>query len=574
MRRIGLGLIAALLLALANGCKKSAPEEQSKDGQKPAQPVVSAQPSVVESIPVPGDAVVHIHWVGRKQLASQTNTALAGVFGLPETAKLQAQTLDKLAQWMMGKPPETAPADPQGSNSNSPTATTTNLFRPLLDDLVDAESYVEIRTPSNQPPEFALAVRLDNQRAALWETNLAAALGPLPWHVPAAHSPEGASNGQAGRVTLKRSSDWTLIGIGPEQTDPAEGLGKRVAQKPASASGANPWLEASLDLAWLANATGCAEWLPTNLPKLSVTMNWEGNDVRTRGTLRFPAPAARSLQPWTIPTNLVQDPLISFTAVRNTKATLASLRWWPGLQFGEPPDQLYSWELGGLPFQWFFAGSTREATNLLTRISDKLQTEGNPWLAANSYGSFGPATNGNGVGWSNMPVADAFLMHANDGGSGVVYGGLVRPSVTNPPPPAELFQQVLGKADLVYYDWEMTGPRIQHWTFSGQLLRMVLHKAQLNPRGNAVAFLTALETRLGNCGTVVTRTSPDQFSLSRKSSAGLTAFEFSVLADWLESPQFPRGLQTLLGQPGPVPGKRTHAAASGNHSAQPSAPHQ
>jgi hypothetical protein len=209
----------------------------------------------------------------------------------------------------------------------------------------------------------------------------------------------------------------------------------------------------------------------------------------------------------------------------------------------------------------------------VNRISDKLQTQGNLWLATNSYGKFEAPTNGNGVVWKNMPVADAFLMHANDGGSGVVYGGLVHPASTNAPPPAELFQQILGKADLVYYGWEMTGPRIQHLNFSGQLLRMLSHKGQLNPRGNVVAFLTALESRLGNCGTSVTRTSPDQFALSRKSSAGLTAFEFSVLADWLESPQFPRGFQTLLGKPEPLPQKRAHAAASGNNGAQPSAPH-
>ena len=50
------------------------------------------------------------------------------------------------------------------------------LVRPLLEDLVQEESYLEIRGGTNQPGELALAVRLDEPRALLWQTNLAAAL--------------------------------------------------------------------------------------------------------------------------------------------------------------------------------------------------------------------------------------------------------------------------------------------------------------------------------------------------------------------------------------------------------------
>jgi hypothetical protein len=49
----------------------------------------------------------------------------------------------------------------------------------LLDDLVAAESCLEIRQPANQPGELVLAIHLDDQRAVLWQTNLAAVLESL-----------------------------------------------------------------------------------------------------------------------------------------------------------------------------------------------------------------------------------------------------------------------------------------------------------------------------------------------------------------------------------------------------------
>jgi hypothetical protein len=61
--------------------------------------------------------------------------------------------------------------------------------------------------------------------------------------------------------------------------------------------------------------------------------------------------------------------------------------------------------------------------------------------------------------------------------------------------------------------------------------------------------LKTLETRLGPCITTVTLTGPDQLSFFRKSTAGFAGAELQFLADWLESPQFPFGLYSLLTPP-------------------------
>lgn len=64
-----------------------------------------------------------------------------------------------------------------------------------------------------------------------------------------------------------------------------------------------------------------------------------------------------------------------------------------------------------------------------------------------------------------------------------------------------------------------------------------------------MAWLTNAAPRLGDCVTVVTRTGPAQLTLARKSTVGFTALELHLLADWLESPLFPHGLNTFEGPP-------------------------
>jgi hypothetical protein len=163
------------------------------------------------------------------------------------------------------------------------------------------------------------------------------------------------------------------------------------------------------------------------------------------------------------------------------------------------------------------------------------------------------ATNGIGVLWSNLPIMDPFLRAVSTTGGDFALIGMNPEVLTNRPPPPVLFQQVLGATNLVIYDWELTGPRIEQWLFTGQFLRMISHVAQVPPKSATVAWLSALGSQLGNSATAVTKTGPSEVSFTRGSSIGLTAVELHLLADWLESPQFPRGLNTCLGVPEPIP---------------------
>ena len=111
------------IFALGNGCKKSEPSESQTGGSA--------------NQPVPSNPVATVHWIGMKRLAKETNAAgVLKILRLPETEKLKAQTLDKLAlaPWRLSgtnRPP--AVTNYTALVRENPSA---SLLRSLLDDLV------------------------------------------------------------------------------------------------------------------------------------------------------------------------------------------------------------------------------------------------------------------------------------------------------------------------------------------------------------------------------------------------------------------------------------------------------
>src|ERR1041384_6533509 len=113
LRCFELAWFGLLLVALGPGCGKSDP------GREPANAATSPPPPR-------GETVARLHWLGKKRLAEETNaTYFMSILKLPASAKLEAQTLDKLsvAPWRV--------ANTNASPTNGPSA----QLRPLLDDL-------------------------------------------------------------------------------------------------------------------------------------------------------------------------------------------------------------------------------------------------------------------------------------------------------------------------------------------------------------------------------------------------------------------------------------------------------
>src|SRR5262249_4646926 len=139
--------------------------------------------------------------------------------------------------------------------------------------------------------------------------------------------------------------------------------------KPAAT---NFWLETSIDMRRLHETFAGAWHVPPDLPMVSLQIIGDEKDVRTRAQVNFPKPFRLELQPWNMPTNLVHDPLASFTAMKGIRPCLASLPAWTNLYAGPPPDQVYLWTLQGPAVESYFAAPLLDVSNSVYSLSGKL----------------------------------------------------------------------------------------------------------------------------------------------------------------------------------------------------------
>ena len=472
------------------------------------------------------------------------------IWNLPESGRLETQTLDKLALWLAGYHPALSNYQ-EITNYSTPVTNnaTASTLRPLVQDLLQEEWLLEIHQPTNQPAELALAIRLDDQRTAAWQaaqSTLRDALGTLR-HTPCA-------------LTLTNSGSWTLLDLteSPGTDSQISTFNAQLAAtgNPFPTSPTNHWLEADVDLLKLSGVwpflASFNHQLSTNWPTINFQVLGDGENVRTHAELEFPQPLNFDLDPWNIPTNLIHDPLIGFTAIRGIRPLLKSFKAWNDLQLGTTPNQAFFWALAGMPALEYGAAPLVDPSNVVHKAADRISQAANPWLAANGMGNLARATNFTGLVWKGAPFIEPELRSVVDKSGGFMVAGLIPAGGTNRPPPPELFQSVLSRTNLVFYDWELTAPRLEQWLYLGQLFRLIAHKAQLPPLSTGLQMLKAARPRFGNCVTVTTATDPNHLSLVRRSSLGFNAIELHLLADWLESPEFPRGLHTLLA-PSPSP---------------------
>jgi len=504
----------------------------------PSAALSPAATNPASSAPTSASAPSTIHWLGQNRLAADTNAAaVMALWRLPESSTLAAQTLDKLAS-APGRLLRGAAA------TNGASAT---LLRPLLDDLVSAESLWTFLHPTNGPAAWSVAIRLPTERVSFWQTNLAMALESLTGakaQLAATGFTLRASSSTVINFVPRHSNDWTLIVFG--NSAPGTPHSELEALSIRHAHDTN-WLSLDLDLAALNRAFGFGWSLPANSPRVKLHTTGDGVSVLTRGQFAFATAPALTIEPWNIPTNLIHDPLTSFAACRAARPLLASLPFWPKLGLGQPPTQFYTWSQAGLPFQTYFAAPLADASNRLVALAGRLVVQ-NAWLATNGLGCFTNSADGRLL-WEDIIIMEPWLSAPSAAAGGWLAGGFFPATRTNRPAPAELLAQFQHSPTIVYYDWEITEERVQDWMYIAQLLRLALHQAQVPPPSAAIKWLTAISPNLGNCGTIIYYQPPSEWTVNRRSSMGLSAAELHLLADWLESPRFPGGLYSYLAPP-------------------------
>jgi hypothetical protein len=486
------------------------------------------------SNPTSADTVVRLHWLGKDKVSADTNAAgLMKIWNAPESVRLEADIIGKLAS---------APRRLLGGKSDPAS---TNLLHPLVEDIVHHETYVEIRRAANSPEagEMVLAVRLDAGRSAMWETNLAAALHLLTGIAPV-KNPDGKrwalkKHHAPDLLEYARVGEWTVVGAGQGRNGLLEEMVARIEKErlPFHAAKNISWLEGEVDLPFLVTALRPEGNWPGNLPKISFAMIGDGLSVSTRGLLRFSQPLPMVLKPWNVPTNFMGSDLSSFTAVRGVGSLLLS-DVWKEFETNSPPNQFYFWSENAVPMESYCAAPLADASNAVLRLSEFTLKKGSPLFAQHDMVRFRKAKTFNGIEWAGVPFVYPFLRSAETAGGNYILAGFFPLVVTNQPS-SPFFRELPATTNLIYFDREHTGTRLEQLTYVTQFLRLAIGRPELAGDSAALGWLQSMSQKLGTTGTEITRQSEREFSYARKSSVGFTAIEIQWLADWVESPEFP-----------------------------------
>lgn len=491
--------------------------------------------------------IARFHFAGTARIAADpTATNLNTIAALPETAALREQTFQKLA---------VAPYD-YFRRRASIASNEAVLIRPLLDDLFRSESFGEMAADTNAFPESVFALRLSDDRARLWSKNLSTVLTAWSGIPVTAVQAEGFNGWELKKhedpnlFCFIRAGDWIVIGWGEDTLRLAPAVLKSVREttRPVAADNVN-WLDAWAD--WPALAPHHLAPASIHLPAMRLEVQGRKGFVRSELTMKFAAPLEWKLNPWKIPTNIIQNPLVSFTATRGLFPQLNNTETARKYNLPPLPDQVHIWALGTMPLQTYWVAPVTGVSKYFNQLRPGLLGLVNSILVSRGARIAGAGTGAplpfqasytnNELEISGMPFVAPRLGVYRSGDGEYLLGGLFPWSRTRAPLPAELEREINAHPDLVCYGWEYTPERLRQWYGMFQLAQVMLNLGLSNTGAPAHSWLKAISPKLGNAGTEVSLTAPDKITVLRNSTTGLTAFELSFLAYWLDSPRFPLG---------------------------------
>ena len=485
--------------------------------------------AVQASLPSP-DLIARIHFAGAEQISADTNAvAFTNLWCSPEAQALREQTLGKLShapyEWLKSK---ILPGTVDGAAQ----------FRPLLDDLLSAEWFLQLRDATSGSPEFALAIRLNADRAQLWSTNLATIMHTWTG-VSVAQDKSGNwelnKHQPPNLIRFVRAGDWVVFGGGQDKLPVNDDLVRRIlAEKRPAPVEKNDWLTADLDWPRL------ARWFPSlkvvDLPETRWQAFGRNNNLRLNGRLIFPQPLALSLEKWRMPTNTIHQPVVSFTAARGIAPWLEKQNWAQPYEISPMPNQMFAWALAGYPLQTFAAVPVPDAKKALQEFGQKLSAN-TGWQSHFTMLVTMVMTN-NQISWLGLPFIAPTLRALHEPSGDFLFAEVFPNSPKSKPLPPELFAK-LDRTNLVYYDWEVTGERLKLLPHLTQLALMLTWHKQLAAQSAAEKWLDRIGPTLGVTVTEVTQTAPNELTFARKAPGGFTAFELIALANWLEATNFP-----------------------------------
>jgi hypothetical protein len=212
------------------------------------------------------------------------------------------------------------------------------------------------------------------------------------------------------------------------------------------------------------------------------------------------------------------------------------------------PNQVCAWAISNSYCRAYFAVPVASGSNAIRQLAPTAP-EFMLKRFPSALGEMLLVSNRNELLWSGLPWILPNLRAYGNGDGEWVVGSVFPLSGQTIPPPDELYAQVRGRTNLVYYDWEETPQRLDHSRQLYQLACIVDRRPILSTNSLSERWLLAIRPKLGNAATEITQTGPQELTLLRKSQLGFTGFELATFGMWLESPGFPFRFELPPGKP-------------------------
>ena len=368
--------------------------------------------ATLAAMPVPAqDLIARIHFAGAARISADTNsTAFTNEFCSTEARTLAVQTLDKLSRapgvWFKSK-------IPAGSTNGAAQ------LRPLLDDLLKVEWILGVRDTTNGSPEYSLSIRLDNQRAKLWQDNLEDFVAawtkdtskktPDGWFFQAQQSSD--------LIFCVQKNGWLDVhwlkyqrpikpGFFDEADDNIMNDELRLSFLNDQTRSETNWLTA--DLNWPRLAQLFPVLAEFDFPKIEMQVAGRDGSFHLNGKFILSQPLP-PLENWRLPTNLIHTPFVSFTAARGLAPWLARQDWAQRFDVQPAPDQLFVWALPQIPFQTFAAQPVPDGPAGLTRIDAKLAGVFNAELSNQFFRQIKMEMTDNRITFTGLPFFSPFM---------------------------------------------------------------------------------------------------------------------------------------------------------------------
>jgi hypothetical protein len=507
-----------------------------------------ALPFLCEGADMPENVVLQYHFLGAAPLAENPNAAAAkNVFALPSTLRFEGLVLNRLSLSL---------AESLHFQTNQQTV---SLLRPLLDDLLRAESIASLGGSPSKPINYVLAVHLDTQRAQVWQQNLkTASHGPGEELRAETFSGWQWNKGASDSFWMVPARDWLLVGRGGDLASVRSGYLQQIQKtgRPGPALEFN-WFEADVDWPRLANWVPLAS-CPLKLGRSQLAIGAEMGGFHMTGHVTYPEAIQWESHPMSLPTNLVREPLLSFATGQNVEPFLTSDETLSRFCTNPLSDQFYFWSMGELAFQSYVAWPVNDPSNTLMTLSAQAIDELNPKLQELDGTELTWSPKLSQLVWSKLQLIAPIVLPAPEQDGPFLVAGLFPLTPGKAPAPKDLWAQFQDRTDLVYYDWELTGPRVRHLLTVTQVLP-ILQMLGIGPREPLVAgaspatpgantlaapgvlsrlnaqeqWLAGLAPFLGNTVTVVTKTGPNELTVIRNSPFVFSSLELVLLSHWL-----------------------------------------